>query len=177
MDKIRRLCYESFNVLLWDFVGLNLSSLWTVSNAISVASCETAITEHTLTCLSSHILILFDGLWALGLLCCPWCWEEVATSHIGWLSRKNFTDNRNHLIGNCNYVLEMHVCNYYYFLTVGKKKKKITHLQKQSKSLHYFALQIVMMQLIRQDLMGISDFTQPFSALIISFLTWFHWWT
>lgn len=78
------------------------------------------------------------------------------------------------LTGNCNYVLlETHVCNYYYFLTIGKKKK-ITHLQKQSKSLHYFALQIVMMQLIRQDLMGISDFTQPFSALIISFLTWFH---
>lgn len=131
MDKIRRLCYESFGVLLWDFVGLNLSSLWIVSNVISVASCETAITEHTLTCLSCHILILFDGLWALGLLCCPWCWEEVATSHIGWLSRKNFTDNRNRLIGNCYYVLlEMHVCNYYYFLTIGKKNISPTYKSK-----------------------------------------------
>lgn len=176
MDKIRRLCYESFNVLLWDFVGLNLSSLWIVSNVISVASCETAITEHTLTCLSCHILILFDGLWALGLLCCPWCWEEVATSHIGWLSRKNFTDNRNRLIGNCYYVLlEMHVCNYYYFLTIGKKKYHPLTKAKQEFAL--FCISNSNDAIDQTRFNGSSDFTQPFSALIICFLTWFHWWT
>lgn len=77
------------------------------------------------------------------------------------------------LTGNCNYVLlETHVCNYYYFLTIGKKKYHPLTKAKQEFAL--FCITNSNDAIDQTRFNGSSDFTQPFSALIICFLTWFH---